>query len=298
MNAVISTQHQDFLDATKACINSAFDSVDDWLTEAMDHRRLATLQSRLEPGKMLRSRLGLALCPKHSPRREIVIRACAATELIHTATLFHDDVIDGASLRRRVPTLWQLVGGTGAILMGDLFFSSALDLLMETDDMALARAFVTKVKEVCGVEMIHEIIYSGRAVDTATCVRIARGKTGPLFAFVAEACGETPEMTAAFEEAGYKVGTAYQLADDLLDEIGNEGVIGKTLGTDRKRSKYTLAQGSAGDQAAGAIRDQLDRLCQEAIELLAPWPAARAGLEGYIGDVLSPTWSVYLENAG
>ncbi len=245
---------------------------------------------------MLRTRLGLALCPQGSGDQDAVARACAATELIHTATLYHDDVIDGASLRRQQPTLWQEVGQTGAILLGDLFFSSAIELLLDGADLNQARLFVARVKEVCATETIHEMVFQGRTVDAETCIAIARGKTGALFAFVAECCGKDATMAKAMAEAGYCVGTAYQLADDLLDEVGVEQLAGKTLGTDRKRRKFTLAQqiGSSDN----AVLAEISRLCGSAIELLRPWPVYADRLDSYITTHLAPAWEMHLQSTG
>ena len=112
-------------------------------------------------------------------------------------------------------------------------------------------------------------------------------KTGPLFAFVAEACGgEDAEARSALSEAGYCVGTAYQLADDLLDEIGDESSVGKTLGTDRKRRKFTLAQDAAHGE--NFLREQISEQCELAMEHVAPWPALSSRLRRYLNDEFLP----------
>jgi geranylgeranyl pyrophosphate synthase len=284
--------NQRFVEAAVGHIQAAFDRALEFVANVDDRQRLQGLQRHVSPGKMLRTRLGSALCNEDGEHWKSVARASAATELIHTATLYHDDVIDGANLRRRHPTLWKEVGQTGAILLGDLFFSSAIELLLDGGDLAQARSFVAKVKEVCAVETVHEIVLQGRVVDAETCIAVARGKTGALFAFVAECCGRDAEMAAAMEEAGYRVGTAYQLADDLLDEIGDETLAGKTLGTDRKRRKFTLAQdlGRADSDVLATISD----LCASAVELLRPWPEFADGLDSYITTFLSPAWEIHL----
>ncbi len=274
----------EFLERTLSCIRSVFDPVLEAIGEA-EQKKVKAIRDCLQPGKMLRTRLALALLPKPPADLDPIIRVCAATELIHTATLFHDDVIDGASLRRGQPPLWEQVGATGAILMGDLFFSAALDMLLQSDDLYHGRSFVRKVREVCTTEASHELVLRGKMVDVATSIRIARGKTGALFAFAAEACGDTPEKRAALEEAGYLVGTAYQLADDLIDEAGDERVVGKTLGTDRKRRKYTLMQ-APGATEQGVLQ-QIQALCEQAVAQLHEWPELAQSLTTYINDFLS-----------
>jgi geranylgeranyl pyrophosphate synthase len=282
----IGVSQEQFLDGVKDRIRADFDGVTSFLESADDQRRLTALAALFKPGKMLRTRLAVALCPNDDHLRVRVIDACAATELIHTATLFHDDVIDGASMRRKQPTLWRHVGQTGAILMGDLFFSSALQLVLRGGDLRMTTSFVDKVREVCATEMAHEVFYRDQHANVALGVRIARGKTGPLFAFVAEACGgEDIARSNALAEAGYLVGTAYQLADDLLDEIGDEDSAGKTLGTDRERRKFTLAQGSEGKDV---VERELRNLCEKASDQLKPWPELSKQLNQFLSDQFLP----------
>ena len=279
----IGVSQEVFLDGVKDRIRAVFDGVTSLLESADDQRKLVALAAHFEPGKMLRTRLAAALCPNDDER---VIDACAATELIHTATLFHDDVIDGASMRRKQPTLWRHVGQTGAILMGDLFFSSALQLVLRGGDLRMTNSFVDKVREVCATEMAHEVFYRKQHTDVDLGVRIARGKTGPLFAFAAEACGgDDLPRSNALAEAGYLVGTAYQLADDLLDEIGDEELAGKTLGTDRERRKFTLAQGSEG---RAVVKRELRKLCEAAKDQVKPWPELSERLTQFLSDQFLP----------
>jgi geranylgeranyl pyrophosphate synthase len=292
-----SPRAAEFLAAARARVLATFDAVLVNAVADVDAAQLGQLRGHFEPGKMLRSRLGAALADAlPTPSRDTAVACCAATELIHTATLFHDDVIDGASMRRAQPALWRDIGATGAILVGDLFFSCALELVIATGDLKRTASFVAKVREVCATETVHEIVFSGQDADAAVCRRIARGKTGPLFAFAAECCGVGPEMGAALAEAGYCVGTAYQIADDLLDEIGDEAVIGKTLGTDRKRRKYTLAQDGRFSEAA--IRSEISDLCEQAVEHVRPWPAQERALMAYIEAEMAPLWEPHMEPVG
>ena len=283
-----------FFDDTLKKINQIFDNVSAELKSAGDQKALNKLKAQFVPGKMLRTRLGMALTSPDSQTRSEMIASCAATELIHSATLFHDDVIDGASLRRRNPTLWREVGPTGAILMGDLFFSSALQLIIAYGKIRRVSSFVDKVREVCATEMVHELVYRDREIDIETCIKVARGKTGPLFAYVAETSGGSEEEKAqSFKEVGYKLGTAYQLADDLIDVLGDEERIGKTLGTDRKRRKFTLAQNQKSFSEA-FIREKVISMCNSALKLTSKWPELTSNLEKYICCDLFPFWEVNL----
>lgn len=240
------------------------------------------LTAFLQSGKMLRTRLAARLVVGGDlpVNREAVARACAATEIAHTATLCHDDVIDNAAMRRSCPTAWKTVGSPSAVLLGDMLLCDAFRLILETEGGRYADLFLSKVGEVCAAEAEHETRLLGQQLDVETCLRLARGKTGPLFAFAAHVCGgsERP-LCSALEEAGYRIGTAYQLADDLLDLIGNEEVAGKTLGTDMERGKFTLPQAADGKRL---VSDHVRRLCRSAASGLEGWPEVQRALEMFI----------------
>ncbi|MHC4563324.1 MAG: polyprenyl synthetase family protein [Planctomycetota bacterium] len=243
----------------------------------------------LRPGKMLRTRLAGRLVDGNPDvlKGHPIPAACAAIELIHTASLCHDDVVDNALIRRSVPTLWRAAGQSGAILLGDLLLCGAVELLLETGGGDYLPAFMAKVREVVEAETEHELVWRGQPLDEDTSLRLARGKTGPLFAFVASVCGgDDRGLCAALEEAGYRIGTAYQLADDLLDIVGDEGVVGKTLGTDSAREKSTLSQGQARPDRV--ICKHVVRLCSSALELLDPYPRQRQAVVDYLTRDLHP----------
>jgi heptaprenyl diphosphate synthase len=237
-------------------------------------------------GKMLRTRFASCALEDSDGKWPVGLEhACAAVELIHTASLFHDDVVDGATLRRGKPALWKVFSQNGAILIGDILFCEALSRLSRSPGSRFVGALLGKGREVCIAEAEQEIRLRGSVCDFATCLRIARGKTGPLFAFTGLACGDGNQaFSEAMEEAGYRIGTAYQLADDLIDESGDEIAAGKTLGTDRLRRKYTLAQ--EGLAPSGRIEQEIFTLCESSLRLLLRWPAAQAGLQTLIGQAL------------
>lgn len=232
---------------------------------------------------MLRSRLAgrLMLSGAGSADAELVEHAAAAVELVHTASLCHDDVIDNALLRRATPTFWRRTSSSGAVLVGDILLCEAMSLLLATENHSLLVAFMDKVTQVCLTEARQELVYRGRQVDEETCLALAGGKTGALFAFAGLACARIgSDESAAFGQAGYCLGTAYQLADDLLDVVGNEKQAGKTLGTDGERNKFTLPQ-MEPDGAELAIR-HVRRLCGEAAAAVDAWPAARQAVEDFL----------------
>lgn len=251
--------------------------------------RLCTAPSSLMPGKMLRTRFGARLAFAGTPRVEpsILEDACAATELLHTATLCHDDVIDNAALRRSVPALWKVTAPSAAILIGDWLLCGAIRLLAGHEGTRHLTAFLDKVQETCRTEVEHEMAFRGERLDVETCLRLARGKTGPLFSFVGMVCGgEDADLGKALEEAGYCIGTGYQLADDLLDLVGREEDAGKTLGTDAARAKSTLLD-SGGDGRL-LTREHANTQFRKAWLGLAPWPEVRRGLRAFLDQDLMP----------
>jgi geranylgeranyl pyrophosphate synthase len=245
--------------------------------------------AQLTPGKMLRTRLAARLATGVSEPLDLNVLAhcCAATELIHTASLCHDDVIDDGMVRRGRPALWREVGTSGAVLIGDLLFCASVQTVADAARGSYVCRFVQKVREMCAAEAEQELGLRGRSLDVSTCIRVARGKTGPLFAFVASCCGgDDRKLSEALEEAGYRVGTAYQLADDLLDVVGDESVAGKTLGSDRRRHKATLAM--IGGDSAEVARVQVGEQFDAALECLRAWPAVREALATFLSEDVVP----------
>lgn len=246
-------------------------------------------EERLAGGKLLRTRLAgrIQECAGAADP-DAVAEVCTAAELVHSASLCHDDVVDGSEMRRGGPSLWTEVGRTGAILVGDLLFAEAVRVVRGAGDGEFVEDFADKMKETSAAEAEQELVWRGKQPDEETHIRLARGKTGPLFAFTAAACAEpdSPDA-AALEEAGYRVGTAYQLADDLVDVLGSESAAGKTLGTDRRRSKYTLAL--SGDGGVERLRERIEEKCREAIDALDSRPEMQEGVRRFLAEDLAPT---------
>lgn len=257
------------------------------------------LPDLLRPGKMLRTRLAGRLVESggcaSSP--EAVVDACAATELVHTASLCHDDVVDCAVIRRAQPTLWKASTSSAAVLIGDMLLCMAVEVVRETEGGRLLAPLVAKTREVCLAEVEQELVLRGRRTSEAACISVARRKTGPLFAFCASACGGADEgYCAALEEAGYRIGTAYQLADDWVDVACSEERAGKTLGTDAARRKRTLAH-AAGRDGLPLFRHVAD-LCRAAGDCLSDWPSGREGVDRFLGLDVAPLFERLDERLG
>ena len=195
-------------------------------------------------GKRLRP--AMALLAGHATGRcgEPQQNLATIIELIHLATLIHDDVIDGAETRRDKPTASARWGNSLSVLLGDCLFAHALDLSTNFDDAEVSRRIARAASAVC----TGEILQSQRRFDLNLSLpdyyRIIEMKTAALFGAAAELgarLNDAPtEVCDALRTYGLKVGTAYQVYDDLLDIAGDEAKAGKTLGTDLQKGKLTL----------------------------------------------------------
>ncbi len=165
-------------------------------------------------------------------------------ELIHAATLVHDDILDGADKRRGQPTVNAKWGNAISVLLGDCLFAHALKLSTSFQNGEVGRRIAHAASDVCS----GEIIQTQRRFDLKLSVpdyyKIIEMKTAALFAaacelgaFINEA---SPEAISALRTFGLRLGTAYQIYDDVLDLAGDETKVGKTLGSDLRKGKLTL----------------------------------------------------------
>ena len=244
----------------------------------------------LMSGKMLRSMMAARLIESDKNYKEIetLVRACAAVELVHSASLLHDDVIDNGQIRRGIKTLWKATTPSQAVLTGDLLLCEALDMIQGAREGCYTTSFVSKVREVCEAEINQELVLRRETLDEKTCMNIARNKTGPFFAFVGLVCGgDDLALSHALEETGYKIGTAYQLADDLIDIVGDEQSFGKTLGMDMLHGKFTLPQNSGSHNE---IYEKISDICNSALECLVRWPRTQNGIMQFIKRDFQPVF--------
>lgn len=238
-------------------------------------------------GKMLRSRLIFNVGPAARVPHTTLLYAAAAVEMVHGASLLHDDVIDGGYLRRGVPTFWVERGIPGAILIGDMLLFKAVEVMCEVEEGRLTPLLVRLTGEVCDAESEQELLLRGKAPSWDNCVSIARRKTGALFAFAAGACaGKDEGLKNALIESGYAIGTAYQLADDILDRSGTEAISGKTLGSDEARGKTTVGALDPKEQAESIA--YIDQLCQQAEDALGNWPAVQQAWRTFMNADMRP----------
>jgi octaprenyl-diphosphate synthase len=214
--------------------------VEQFEPEIIEHARYA-LVSR---GKQLRPALvGLAAAATGGVADEHVTVA-AIIEMIHLATLVHDDVMDDAQMRRQRPTLALRCGNSTSILLGDALFAHALTLAASFPTPALCRAVAAATKTVCSGEIIQTERRCQFELTREGYYRILRMKTAELFGLACEQgavyAGADEAVQQRLREYGLGLGTAYQIYDDCLDLLGSEATAGKSLGTDLLSGKPTL----------------------------------------------------------
>ena len=264
------------------------------IREALDqtplHPLLDQLSGSLYGGKMLRSRMAFRMGVPSGVPVPILVRGAAAIEMLHAASLLHDDVIDGASLRRNAPAFWVSRGTSGSILVGDMMVCTSFSMIMQAQSNELIPEFVSRAREMCEAEVEQELLRR-EDPDWETSVKFARNKTGSLFAFIGFLSGvSSPELAVITREIGHIAGTAYQLADDIFDSYGDKTKADKSLGLDARKPKTTAVSGWKHDQR-GAPGDPvafIRELCAKPDVLLAGHPAALAGWHDYLEQDLEP----------
>lgn len=173
-----------------------------------------------------------------------LVRVAAVVELVHLATLVHDDIMDGAEVRRNRRTAARQFGSAGAVLLGDALFAHALHLAAQFPTTEVCAAVSESTRRVVSGEIVQTLRRGTTDVTRADYYRVIDLKTAELFrvsCFLgARLAGSTPEFVDAVARFGRHLGIAYQIYDDLADYFGQESRIGKTLGTDLASGKLTL----------------------------------------------------------
>lgn len=201
-------------------------------------------------GKMLRPTLvllcGLATRPQGEPMevRDDHVTLAAVAEMVHMATLVHDDVLDEADTRRRGATVNRLRGNEAAVILGDYLIASAFHLCSRVDSREPALIVGRASMDMAAGELLQLHNREVYSIDEPTYFEIVRRKTGALIAAAcrlgALASGADPGPGGACESFGESMGVAFQIQDDLLDLTGRQGVVGKNVGKDAEKGKLTL----------------------------------------------------------
>ncbi len=168
----------------------------------------------------------------------------AVCEMVHMATLVHDDVLDEADTRRRGRTVNAMSGNETAVILGDYLIAGAYHLCSTLDEQATALRVARASMVVCSGELLQLDRRDDLSLDEATYFEIIDRKTAELIAAACElgatAGGGSPEVVSALEAFGRQIGAAFQVRDDLLDLTGREEVVGKSVGRDARKGKLTL----------------------------------------------------------
>lgn len=195
-------------------------------------------------GKKLRPAL-LLLAGKACGRitRDHIVLGMVA-EMLHTATLVHDDILDDALLRRKRASINKLAGNEVSVLLGDHIFSHAFELSLDASTPVGAREFSRAMAKTCFGEIMQVHNRNHFELSEQKYFQIIEGKTAELYAtsamLGAHYAGADEKTSRAFYDYGMNLGRAFQIMDDLLDLLGEEALVGKTLGSDIEKGKPTL----------------------------------------------------------
>ena len=224
--------------------------------KAVDRLFTSELQSEIEcvnvlirhvsrfRGKMLRPCLVLLCGRACGELTDAHVTIATVAEMVHMATLVHDDVLDEAELRRKGATLNHLRGNEAAVLLGDYLISHSYHLCSSIDSQFASRLIARTTNEVCEGELLQIDNRNRLDLSEETYFQIIQRKTASLCATCcllgAKLAGAGEGAVSRLETYGMSLGTAFQIQDDILDIVGDAGTVGKTLGIDIEKGKLTL----------------------------------------------------------
>jgi octaprenyl-diphosphate synthase len=218
-------------------------------------------------GKQLRPAL-VGLSANATGRiQETHVTVAVIIEMVHLATLVHDDVMDEAAIRRGRPTVAANWGNEISVLLGDCLFAHALKLAAEFPTTEVCRAVASSTNTVCAGEILQTQRRGNLQCTRTEYLKVLAMKTGELFALACDMGaylnGAPLRDREALRSYGMALGTAYQIYDDCLDVFGSEGRAGKSLGTDLLKGKVTLPVLVLLEQRDAALDRKLKALLAE-----------------------------------
>jgi octaprenyl-diphosphate synthase len=238
-------------------------------------------------GKLFRPTLLLLASRARGEAPGQALTLAAVVELVHLATLVHDDAVDHSVLRRGLPTVNALWTHQVAVIMGDYLYSRGVSELARIDNMAALAVLARAANEMSVGEMRQLLSYDALDFSEEDYGRLIASKTASLMSAACEmgAIAGAPDLREPLASYGHNLGMAFQIADDLLDYTGNEAVTGKPTGHDLRERKVTLplihALGRASATEEAQIRsfftrvDPTDAEIQEVVDIVV----SRGGLE-------------------
>jgi octaprenyl-diphosphate synthase len=236
------------LDTLYGPVHQDLDLVDETIDalRGVDYQPLAEMLNLVlaARGKRLRPALSLLAGQFGQYRLDLLVPLAASIELLHTATLVHDDVIDNAATRRGRPTANSVFHNTTTVMLGDYMFAHAANFVARTGNIEVIRLFSQTLMTIARGEIGQDMT----AYDTRQTVRqyLQRigGKTASLFATACQGGAMLAEVgedgVEALKDYGYNLGMAFQVVDDILDFVGDEQEMGKPVGSDLSQGTLTL----------------------------------------------------------
>jgi heptaprenyl diphosphate synthase len=221
----------------------------------------------LSGGKMLRPALVIVgsgfgkAGDKSKAGHDKIDHIAAALELLHTATLIHDDILDQADIRRGVRTIHTRFGTTNAILAGDWLFSASFRLVADHADARSARILARFVGSICSAEIRQDLTKFSFTTTKRGYMRTIAGKTAALFSLALHVGASEAKtdltVTQALRRAGYDLGMAFQIIDDILDYESDDATLKKPSGNDIREGLCTLPLIYALETRARALQPLL-----------------------------------------
>lgn len=195
-------------------------------------------------GKMLRPKLALLTARLNGRVTDDTYKAAIIIELLHNATLAHDDVVDDSELRRGLPSMQRVFGRKAAVLMGDYMLANSLIAMLELRDFRVFEILSQCARRMARGELVQLSGARKRKLDYDTYLQMIADKTGVLMSATCElgalTAGADREQQQAMAVFGEQLGIAFQIRDDILDYTGNSSMTGKPVGSDLKDGKMTL----------------------------------------------------------
>lgn len=212
-------------------------------------------------GKRIRPLITLLVNQALDGRAERAVPLAAACELVHTATLVHDDVVDASDSRRGRMSVQFHFGNSASVLMGDFLVVRAFELVSREPDRALWNVMVDTIARMCEGEVLQICVKGQTDISVEVYETIIECKTALLISTCARlgaaTAGASPAQIEDMADWGYRVGMAFQIQDDILDFTGDQEILGKPVGGDLREGKVTLPAIYALESASPRGRDRL-----------------------------------------
>lgn len=227
-------------------------------------------------GKRLRPALLLLVCGALGYQGRQRFNLAAVVELIHTATLLHDDVVDASTMRRGRATANETFGNPASVLVGDFLHTRSFQMMVEAGSMRIMEILSEATNVIAEGEVLQLMNMHDASLDEAGYLRVIRSKTAKLFEASAQLGAVLAHSPAPVEAAcatyGQALGTAFQIIDDVLDYDGNTAEMGKNIGDDLREGKSTLPLIAAMQRGTSAqadiVRTAIEQGSTESLEAI------------------------------